>query len=136
MSQVIPGTTSRRWRGAPGLDFHTGVDRYAAGPPSTTSAPAASFSQTLAVAARGVGKRTGLSDRDAFVSEVRDLKASLEHGNVKEDFVEEAVQVFRFEPSRLELLANGESTDGIWDRFEWTRDADGAWSEPRRLMPY
>ena len=59
-----------------------------------------------------------------------------EHGNVKEDFVEEAVQVFRFEPSRLELLANGESTDGIWDRFEWTRDADGAWSEPRRLMPY
>ena len=49
---------------------------------------------------------------------------------------DEAVQVFRFEPSRLELLANGESTDGIWDRFEWTRDADGAWSEPRRLMPY
>ena len=93
-------------------------------------------SQTLAVAARGVGKRTELADRDAFVSEVRDLKASLEHGNVKEDFVEEAVQVFRFEPSRLELLANGESTDGIWDRFEWTRDADGAWSEPRRLMPY
>ena len=81
-------------------------------------------------------KRTELADRDAFVSEVRDLKASLEHGNVKEDFVEEAVQVFRFEPSRLELLANGESTDGIWDRFEWTRDADGAWSEPRRLMPY
>ena len=36
----------------------------------------------------------------------------------------------------VELLANGESTDGIWDRFEWTRDADGAWSEPRRLMPY
>ena len=100
------------------------------------TAPAASFSQTLAVAARGVGKRTELADRDAFVSEVRDLKASLEHGNVKEDFVEEAVQVFRFEPSRLELLANGESTDGIWDRFEWTRDADGAWSEPRRLMPY
>ena len=91
---------------------------------------------TLAVAARGVGKRTELADRDAFVSEVRDLKASLEHGNVKEDFVEEAVQVFRFEPSRLELLANGESTDGIWDRFEWTRDADGAWSEPLRLMPY
>ena len=60
----------------------------------------------------------------------------LEHGNVKEDFVEEAVQVFRFEPSRLELLANGESTDGIWDRFEWTRGEDGAWSEPRRLMPY
>ena len=81
-------------------------------------------------------RTTELSDRDAFVSEVRDLKASLEHGNVKEDFVEEAVQVFRFEPSRLELLANGESTDGIWDRFEWTRDADGAWSEPRRLMPY
>ena len=100
------------------------------------TAPAASFSQTLAVAARGVGKRTELADRDAFVSEVRDLKASLEHGNVKEDFVEEAVQVFRFEPSRLELLANGESTDGIWDRFEWTRDADGMWSEPRRLMPY
>ena len=97
---------------------------------------ATSFSQTLAVAARGVGKRTELADRDAFVSEVRDLKASLEHGNVKEDFVEEAVQVFRFEPSRLELLANGESTDGIWDRFEWTRDADGTWSEPRRLMPY
>ena len=45
-------------------------------------------------------------------------------------------KVFRFEPSRLELLANGESTDGIWDRFEWTRDADGTWSEPRRLMPY
>ena len=88
------------------------------------------------IAARGVGKRTELADRDAFVSEVRDLKASLEHGNVKEDFVEEAVQVFRFEPSRLELLANGESTDGIWDRFEWTRDADGAWSEPLRLMPY
>ena len=147
------------------FDFHTCVDRYAAGPSSTTlvpwvggrrpfpgrgegrvveipaegvlaTAPAASFSQTLAVAARGVGKRTELADRDAFVSEVRDLKASLEQGNVKEDFVEEAVQVFRFEPSRLELLANGESTDGIWDRFEWTRDADGAWSEPRRLMPY
>ena len=60
-----------------------------------------------------------------------------EHACVElQDFVEEAVQVFRFEPSRLELLANGESTDGIWDRFEWTRDADGAWSEPRRLMPY
>ena len=83
---------------------------------------------------RGLGRPPRL--RLPFVSEVRDLKASLEHGNVKEDFVEEAVQVFRFEPSRLELLANGESTDGIWDRFEWTRDADGAWSEPRRLMPY
>ena len=74
-------------------------------------------------------------EREEFIRD-HPLQASLEHGNVKEDFVEEAVQVFRFEPSRLELLANGESTDGIWDRFEWTRDADGAWSEPRRLMPY
>ena len=66
---------------------------------------------------RGLGRPPRL--RLPFVSEVRDLKASLEHGNVKEDFVEEAVQVFRFEPSRLELLGE-----------------DGAWSEPRRLMPY
>ena len=69
---------------------------------------------------------------DAYALKLLD---DVEHGNVKEDFVEEAVQVFRFEPSRLELLANGESTDGIWDRFEWTRDTDGTWSEPRRLMP-
>jgi hypothetical protein len=42
------------------------------------------------------------------------------------------------EPSTTDAttLTSGESTDGIWDRFEWTRDADGAWSEPRRLMPY
>ena len=124
-----PGGACEQWRGE-GRVVEIPTDGVLA------TAPAASFSQTLAVAARGVGKRTELADRDAFVSEVRDLKASLEHGNVKEDFVEEAVQVFRFEPSRLELLANGESTDGIWDRFEWTRDADGAWSEPRRLMPY
>ena len=30
------------------------------------TAPAASFSQTLAVAARGVGKRTELAGRDSF----------------------------------------------------------------------
>ena len=124
-----PGGACEQWRGE-GRVVEIPADGVLA------TAPAASFSQTLAVAARGVGKRTELADRDAFVSEVRDLKASLEHGNVKEDFIEEAVQVFRFEPSRLELLANGESTAGIWDRFEWTRDADGAWSEPRRLMPY
>jgi len=71
------------------------------------------------------------------VSEIQEIKASLEYGGGwSARDVEDAEQVFRFEPSRLELLANGESTDGIWDRFEWTRDAGGSWSEPRRLMPY
>ena len=50
--------------------------------------------QTLAVAARGVGIRTNGGPRRLCQRGPRPQGMYGEHGNVKEDFVEEAVQVF------------------------------------------
>ena len=117
------------------------------------TAPLSSFAQIIACGDSGCSDSTGTSspasddgaDADTvqrirlastsvepFVADVRMLKKSLEHGELPDAKVRAAVQVFRLEPTRMELLHAGAE---IWERFEWVGSTE-AWSGPHQLMPY
>mmetsp|Transcript_14277 Transcript_14277/g.28799 ORF Transcript_14277/g.28799 Transcript_14277/m.28799 type:complete len:279 (-) Transcript_14277:254-1090(-) len=131
-----PGQTCEQWR-AEGVVAEIDVENV------LDTAPMGSFAQILAVARRERSvkgqpndERNSLcegQDKDSFIDEVAVLKAELENGNVDIGEIQEAVQVCRLMPSRMELMVSG----GIWERFEYVRlDEEGNEWDLRRIMPY
>ncbi|KAL7574467.1 hypothetical protein ACA910_015835 [Epithemia clementina (nom. ined.)] len=74
-------------------------------------------------------RRFVLTDRDAFLAQVAQVTQELEQGRVALEELASAVQVLRLRPDRMELLAHN-AKDGIWERWEWTRQQRGGGHAP------
>ena len=75
-----------------------------------------------------------MDDSKAFIQETEAIRERLAAKEVSYEEIDAAVAVYRLMPIRMELL---ESTDHIWDRFEWSRENRWKeWDPPKRLLPY
>ncbi|KAL1499964.1 hypothetical protein AB1Y20_012644 [Prymnesium parvum] len=79
--------------------------------------------------------RTTLDDRQRFLERAAAFKAQLVAGDVATGVLDEAAIAYRCLPVRMELLSGGPDYP-MWERFEWQRDDNGEWTEPRPLLPY
>jgi hypothetical protein len=128
------GSTCEQWR-AEGIIKRLPVENV------LKTAPLGSFAQIL-VAKRWSDSlqqdtRHLLSDRKRFVKEVLAEKSRLENGEVPIAEIDDAVDVYRIFPHRMEVILSGP----IWERWQWTGKVEstgkvGKWNKPQRLVPY